>query len=418
MRARSFGFAGLLVVLLGAGACSSLDPIERPNAVTGEADFSSYVAMGTSISMGIHSAGLVDEYQRTSFPALLAAATEANGGNFVQPLVNNPGIPPLFEFRGFTPQGTPIFTFRPGGSPSGPYIPRPADGYDNLGISGAVVANALAKEQGDAPTNYFDLVLQGQGTMIRQTLAQRPTFVTVELGVNDAIRAVLRGTDQALISSGEFTALYTQVMDSLALGAPQARLALMNIGNVLDIPYATAVPLDAPAGLGPNPPLVRLRDANGPLPDGARILLPASVLIRNGYGFPPPAPPLPDSMVITVAERANIEAAVTAYNATIAGQAQARGAALADANALFARAHASGISVGGVHYTTEFLRGGLFSDDGIHPSSLGHGLLANEFIRAINARFGGAIPPVHLMPLIDPEPVFGPDAVVVGRPAE
>ena len=74
----------LVAVLLGAGACSSLDPIERPDAVTGEADFSSYVAMGTSISMGIHSAGLVDEYQRTSFPALLAAATGANGGNFVQ----------------------------------------------------------------------------------------------------------------------------------------------------------------------------------------------------------------------------------------------------------------------------------------------------------------------------------------------
>ncbi|MEO6462286.1 MAG: hypothetical protein ABIP29_04360, partial [Candidatus Eisenbacteria bacterium] len=92
MHALSFALALLLAVF--AGACSSLDPIARPAAVTGEADFSSYVAIGTSISMGIQSAGLTRQYQRFSFPALLADAVGANGGNFVQPLVPDPGIPP------------------------------------------------------------------------------------------------------------------------------------------------------------------------------------------------------------------------------------------------------------------------------------------------------------------------------------
>jgi lysophospholipase L1-like esterase len=122
-------------------------------------------------------------------------------------------------------------------------------------------------------------------------------------------------------------------------------------------------------------------------------------------------------MVITVAERTNIEAAVAGYNAVIAQQAQARGAALADAYGLFARAHARGVVIGGTRYTTAYLRGGLFSRDGVHPSSLGHGLLANEFIRAINARFGGVIPPVDLLPLIDPEPtpVYFPNARAVAE---
>ncbi|MEO6462170.1 MAG: SGNH/GDSL hydrolase family protein [Candidatus Eisenbacteria bacterium] len=393
---RAFSFALALSLAVFASACSSLDPIARPPAVTGEADFSSYVAIGTSISMGIQSAGLTEQYQRFSFPALLAAATGANGGTFVQPLVPDPGIPPVLDLVGFTIEGQPILQLRPGPQPSGPSTPRPADGYDNLGISGAVVANALTKTTGDEPTNYFDLVLQGQGTMLRQALAQRPTFVTVELGVNDALRAVLAGTDTELITSGEFQALYTQVMDSLAAGAPGARLALMNIPNVTDIPFATAIGLDVDLGAGP----VRLKDAAGPLPDGARILLTAAALVASGAGLPGAAPPLPDSLVLTVAEVANIEAAVAAYNAVIAQQAQARGAALADANGLFARAHDSGILVAGTRYTTAFLSGGLFSRDGIHPSSLGHGLLANEFIRAINARFGGSIAPVDLLPLI------------------
>ena len=37
---------------------------------------------------------------------------------------------------------------------------------------------------------------------------------------------------------------------------------------------------------------------------------------------------------------------------------------------------------------------GLFSMDGVHPNKAGHVLLANEFIRVLNTRFGASIPPV------------------------
>jgi len=388
----------LLVAALFAAGCAGLDPIPQPAASTGSADFSSYVALGTSVSMGIESGGLVDEFQINSVPALIARQTGANGGTFIQPLCAEPGLPNLITVESLAPLQLGL---RPGSPPATPYIPRPADGYDNLAISGAVLANVLARESGFP---YFDIVLQGQGTMIRQCLAQRPTFVTVELGVNDAVRAVFAGGDPAqLISVGQFQALYTQIMDSLAIGVPNAKFALANIPQVTEIPYATTVPLVVTAPLGPNgaPVTVRLRDGAGPLPDGSLILLPASPLIQTVpfYGFPPPAPPLPDSLVITVAERAAIESAVSGYNTVIAQQSQARGAALVDEFGLFDRLNRDGFVLGGTTYRTDYISGGLFSFDGVHPSALGSGILANAFITAINSRFGARIPVVDLSPL-------------------
>ena len=150
---------------------------------------------------------------------------------------------------------------------------------------------------------------------------------------------------------------------------------------------------------------MRLRDASGPLPDGSLILLPAQPLISTTpfYGFPPPAPPLPDSLVITLAERAAIENAVTGFNAVIAQQAAARGAALVDLFTIYDDAYRNGVEVGGTTYGTAYLSGGLFSIDGIHPSALGSGILANAFITAINARFGARIPVVNLRELTGPQ---------------
>jgi lysophospholipase L1-like esterase len=278
----------------------------------------------------------------------------------------------------------------PGTPPPLPYVSRPAAGYDNLAISGARVADAIARDTGFP---YFDLVLQGHGTMLRQAIARNPTFLTIELGGNDAIQPLLAGGDPSLVVSvATFQAEYTQLLDSLALGAPQAKLALANVPLVTRIPYATTVPIDLVMFDG----TFRLRDAAGPLPDGSLLLLPAASLVQAGYGLPPPAPPLPDSLVITAAERAAIEAAITGYNQVIAAQAQARGAALVDEFALFDRLANQGVVISGARYGFKYLTGGLFSLDGIHPSDLGSALLANAFLAAIDAKFGARIPPVDL----------------------
>ncbi len=387
-----YASAAALLVLLASG-CAKLDPIAPPASSTGEADFSSYVAIGTSVSMGIRSGGLLAQNQVTSVPRLIARQARANGGGFSQPLCGEPGLPNLITLVSLSPL---TFSTLPGTPPSAPYNARPPDGYDNLAISGAGVAAAIAQETG---VPYFDFVLQGHGAMLRQCIAQNPTFITVELGANEAVRPVLRGGDPTAITPVPvFATLYTQLMDSLAAGAPNARLALSNIPPITLIPYAATVPPVAQAPIGPGGALVpvRLRDGAGLLPDGTLILLTAIPLIQAHYGFPSPAPPLPDSLVITLAERAAIESAVQGYNAVIASEAQARGAALVDEYTTYDRINHDGVVIGGVRYTTAFLTGGLFSLDGIHPTALGSGILANVFLEAINRRYGAHILPVDL----------------------
>ena len=52
----------------------------------------------------------------------------------------------------------------------------------------------------------------------------------------------------------------------------------------------------------------------------------------------------------------------------------------------------SGIRWNNVKYTAEFVTGGTFSLDGVHLTGRGAGLIANEFIKAINAKYGSNLP--------------------------
>ena len=55
-----------------------------------------------------------------------------------------------------------------------------------------------------------------------------------------------------------------------------------------------------------------------------------------------------------------------------------------------------GKTINGINFTTTYVSGGLFSLDGVHPSNQAHGIIANEFIKAINTKFGANIPLVDV----------------------
>ncbi|MDQ7053510.1 MAG: SGNH/GDSL hydrolase family protein [candidate division KSB1 bacterium] len=63
---------------------------------------------------------------------------------------------------------------------------------------------------------------------------------------------------------------------------------------------------------------------------------------------------------------------------------------------LIRRIHKSGIRVGGIHLDTRYITGGFFSLDGIHPTPTGYALIANEFIKAVNAFYSADIPLVDV----------------------
>lgn len=109
--------------------------------------------------------------------------------------------------------------------------------------------------------------------------------------------------------------------------------------------------------------------------------------------------PWPNAYALDSLEQAATKNAVTAFNSTISSVAAAKGAKLVDVYAIFNQINAQGFEVGGETYTTAYISGNLFSLDGVHPSSRGYGIVANEFIKVMNASFGTSIPYVDVSTL-------------------
>jgi hypothetical protein len=129
------------------------------------------------------------------------------------------------------------------------------------------------------------------------------------------------------------------------------------------------------------------------------VTLAASTLLGQGIGIPTAlggtGAPLPDEVVLDPSEIAIIQDHVTANNQAIREICGAANIPVLDVNALLGELATSGRHVGGITLNSAFLSGGVFSYDGIHPNDIGYALMANEFIRVINAS-GGSLPPVDL----------------------
>jgi hypothetical protein len=129
---------------------------------------------------------------------------------------------------------------------------------------------------------------------------------------------------------------------------------------------------------------------------------PYAVAPFNKYGV---TFPLEDKHVLRgkfETQTSNVEvddvlAATAAYNATIKSLADSKGLAFFDANAKMGElAKISGITFDGVKYTAKFVTGGTFSLDGVHLTGRGYGVIANEFLKAINNKYGSNLPLVNV----------------------
>lgn len=125
------------------------------------------------------------------------------------------------------------------------------------------------------------------------------------------------------------------------------------------------------------------------------ILLTASSVLTPTAGGGTSVP-LEDKYVLTEKETAKVMTATAAYNATLKALAAQKNLAFVDANAkMMELATTSGIQWDGVKYTAVFVTGGSFSLDGIHPTGRGYGIIANEFIKAINEKYNSTLPYVN-----------------------
>ena len=102
--------------------------------------------------------------------------------------------------------------------------------------------------------------------------------------------------------------------------------------------------------------------------------------------------PIPSAFILDDVEQAQVQTATAAFNAALITAANQRNLAVFDANTFFRSVATSGVVTNGVSNTTSFISGNLFSLDGVHPTPRGYAVIANEMIKAINAKYGAAVP--------------------------
>jgi lysophospholipase L1-like esterase len=141
------------------------------------------------------------------------------------------------------------------------------------------------------------------------------------------------------------------------------------------------------------------------------VLLPTQSVIgtaptatNSGLGMAPPSPlnkfgitfPLQDAHVLIPTEVAEIKIATDAYNASIKAIADAKGLAFVDAKAIMDKLSTTGIVSNNFTMKADYVFGGSFSLDGVHPSPRGYALIANAFIDAINSKYSSTLKKVDL----------------------
>src|SRR5689334_677023 len=158
--------------------------VQYPNSGQGGTLFSRYVSMGSSNTAGYRNGGLVDSTQATSFAAMLAARA---GVSFGIPYVNPPGCPPptnVFGTSGVTPQleTCTLEVVR--------IMPNVGQ---NIGSPKTYARHFESPPSNGSEEVWRNVLLSGPQTQLQRLADASPTFVTLELGQEDASAAALLG---------------------------------------------------------------------------------------------------------------------------------------------------------------------------------------------------------------------------------
>jgi len=422
MRITKIAFAALAVLATGCLDNETLGPLASP---PGGTNFYRYIAIGTSISAGVQSGGISDSTQKRAFPYLLAVAMGLKPNtNWFYPGFTAPGCP--------APYTNPLTGTRVGNATatgcnliSPLSVPHAQSYFNNLGVPSMRVGQALNIQELLVPKTdtllAAEFVTGGRSpvSIIQQAL---PSFVTVELGANDALHAATSGDTTQLTSLALFQAQYDSL--ATALTATGAKVALANVPNVSNIPYITRGHIffcakTGACGSASQAPfnLATFTVDNscaptvaGGIGDQMAVALPATAAIVQtlagggaaslncGAGTATITPPggsvTPVVPIVTVAALATISARVTAFNAKIAAVATAHNWAYVNLDsALAALVTAGQIPPIPALATPTTLFGTYISLDGFHPSSAAHKLIADLFVASINAKYGTALTP-------------------------
>lgn len=437
---------GQLALLMGFATSCYVEPSTvTPTTATvapkaGTANFTKYVAIGNSLTAGFADGGVYRAGQLVAYPNLLAQQFKlVGGGDFPQPLYseaqkdgtgylvlrNNPVIAsPIIQ--PFGPGSTGFMGGIIGANGSTPLYAKHTGANNNFGVPGIRIADVLTANYGfsnpvafnphferllgttNAASNYRDYVVNNSAGA---------TFFSMWLGNNDVLGYATSGGTGAMTDVATFTTNYTNILDGITGIASKGvvvTIPSVTLAAHFNIPQLTRTALLATinAGLPPgsNPITDIFIDASGttrPATNSDIFFLNAQADYGNfgktnvgtGVPFPyglHPNNPLKDASVLDSGEVLEIQTRTNELNAVIVAQANAKGLALLDVNAvggaLDLASKTSGFFSNNLVYRTGFISGGVFSLDGIHLTPAGNAIIANEIIKSINAKYGSTLP--------------------------
>jgi lysophospholipase L1-like esterase len=260
------------------------DDTSCATASKGSADFTKYVAIGSSYTAGFQAGALFTTGQNNSLPAILNKSFQCVGApaTFNQPNINstlgyNIFISPnpdaaghifgRFLLQGASPKPTPQLADvaalpNPGVNPGFLYTGSKAS-LNNFGIQAIVLGQALIPETGkwagagvDPRFNPFYGRLSypgGSSTLLGDVAAAGGSFFTFWLGMDDFMLYAAYGGDSKLApltSNAAFTGQYNFAVGTLLSTNPNLKGAVANFPDIFVMPHFTAVsynpiPLDA-----------------------------------------------------------------------------------------------------------------------------------------------------------------------------
>jgi lysophospholipase L1-like esterase len=276
---RKASLASAIVLALSACAPEFDDSVKDITYKTGSADFSTYVAVGDSLTAGYADGALYLDGQRGSYPAMLGKAFRLTGGKvFTQPLVsdNNGGLllggNPIAETRlvlGLVDgkQAPKRLAATPTTDIAVAVDPMP----NNMGVPGAKSYHLGAPGYGDisgvgatANPYFVRFASSPTATVIGDAATQKPSFFSLWVGNNDVLFYALSGgtgEDQTgntpidpdngpdfsgygaddITDPAAFALVYGSLVNTLK-NAGGGKGVLITIPDVKSIPYFTTVP--------------------------------------------------------------------------------------------------------------------------------------------------------------------------------
>lgn len=414
--------------LIWLSACKPNIDIYKPSH--GTANFSRYISVGNSLTAGYADGGLYLAGQQNSYPSIIAKQMQTvGGGTFTQPLFssaqsNGSGYIQLTGFDATS--GNPITAPVTNNLAIRGFLPVPGFGnvtlytkytgdINNYGVPGIKLLNITYAPYGNL-NGFYERLLPGDAptnttTYLDFVTAKPFTFFSNWLGNNDALGyATSGGAGDVLTDKAVFAQLYTLLIGKLT--ANGAKGVCATIPDVTSIPYFNTVTVGAIlAGVKKANPTVQALYINAMVsgstyaPRAAtandlivltfptiKIGTPVATPFGNlPYGLTPYSP-IENQYVLDENEVALTKDYVTSYNTTIETIASTNGLAVFDAYHFLNRVKVEGLVTNGISLNSNYISGGIFSLDGVHLTPRGYSVVANEFIKAINSKYGSSIP--------------------------